>query len=341
MPFDRVQRHAAGAVRRGVSFDRLLSESMIDLHHGHDQAVVSPAQHLLFCMNTVLSAGDATHALARSGVGQAYPAIGLRMALGCASLEGAIQALARLYAHASTAVRIDLTTDADDAILSVRMDAADDRDAAQLEENYLTWMFMHCLHFLGRAPPISGVTVRDPLHFNQGVLHWGIGGPVDYGAITALRFPRALLAEPAASRAGANVQWECHQLWLSYLAERPEASPAEFVGGAGFVRFADIVEHSGVSSNTLRRQLQSLNGGFREARRRALTEAAMQRLRAGRDSVEAIAADLGYSDARSLRRFLKNATGLTPQEVRSHPTMPGENQAVLIKVKALSEILNV
>jgi len=32
--------------------------------------------------------------------------------------------------------------------------------------------------------------------------------------------------------------------------------------------------------------------------------------------VESISAELGYADARSLRRFLKTATGKTPKEIR-------------------------
>jgi len=39
-------------------------------------------------------------------------------------------------------------------------------------------------------------------------------------------------------------------------------------------------------------------------------------LRETDDSVEAIGAELGYSDGRSFRRFLKTATGRTPHELR-------------------------
>ena len=53
------------------------------------------------------------------------------------------------------------------------------------------------------------------------------------------------------------------------------------------------------------------------ARERALVTAAVRRLLRTDDSVEAIAAEIGYSDARSLRRFLKAATGTTPQQIRA------------------------
>lgn len=344
IPFDWVQRHTAGAVRQGVSLETLLTSSLIEPRHGDNRDVISPTQRLLLCMNTVLAVEDATHGLARAGVGVTYPAIGLRMALGCTNLEGAIEALGRLYASASTAVHIQLKTQHEAAILSVHMDAEDDRDVAYLEENYLNWMFIHCLHFLGRAPPVSEVTVRDPFHFNLGRPHWGIGAPVSYGDVTSFRFPRGLLGEPTTTRAGANVQWECHQLWLSFVEDggsRP-AAPT-YVSGSGFVRFSDMARESGASPRTLRRHLQMVSGRFRDVRQRALVDAASDRLRASDESVETIAAELGYSDGRSFRRFLKNATGFTPQQVRDRRRAETEQDDVraLHLIKILGERMNI
>jgi AraC-like DNA-binding protein len=48
-----------------------------------------------------------------------------------------------------------------------------------------------------------------------------------------------------------------------------------------------------------------------------LKDPSIRRLRTTDDGVKAIAAELGYSDARSLRRFLKAATGTTPQQLRA------------------------
>jgi AraC-like DNA-binding protein len=77
-----------------------------------------------------------------------------------------------------------------------------------------------------------------------------------------------------------------------------------------------MVRESGKSASTLRRRLRASEGTFRLVRQRALVDAATARLRATDDSVESVAAELGYSDARSFRRFLKGAIGMTPVEVR-------------------------
>lgn len=334
MPFTWVERQVAGAIRRGASLDRLLTDSMIEVRHGDNRDIITPMRHLLVCLNTVLSAGDAVHALAKGPVSRLYPDVGVRMFLGSASLEEAILALARLYASASSPVEIHLRTEQDLATLCIHIDADDQAEAAIIEEIYLVWIFMHCLRFLGRAPPLAGMTVRDPFHFNHGGRHWGIGAPVSYGPVSAFSFPRRLLAEAPISRAGENAQWECHQLWFDFLRSHAEADALEgFVSGGDFVRFGDLARDSGVSPNTLRRQMRLADGGFRDNRRRALLDAAVGRLRGGSDTLETIAVDLGYSDGRSLRRFLKTATGLTPQQLRDH----GDPDAVQAERRALEK----
>ncbi|WP_050422376.1 helix-turn-helix domain-containing protein [Bradyrhizobium tropiciagri] len=86
----------------------------------------------------------------------------------------------------------------------------------------------------------------------------------------------------------------------------------------------DLAKEAGVSTSTLRRRL-AIDGGFRHARERTLAQSAVRRLRDSDDSVEAIAAELGYSDARSLRRFLKNTTGSTPSQIRVGSFFPRED----------------
>ena len=342
VPFGSIERQLAGAVRRGASFDQLLADSMIEVRHGDNRDVISPMHHCLLCMNTVISAGDATHALTRRTMSELFPDIGLRVFLGCSSLEGALRALSRLYASALSSVQIQLTTEPDAAVLSIQVDADEESEAVILEEIWLVWIFMHILRFLGRAPSVSAVTLRDPFHFNLASRHWGIGAPVTYGEVTAFRFPRRLLGEAPASPAGENVQWECHKLWLEFLRHTPPAAAVgDFVAGGGFVRFSDIARDAGVSPNTLRRQVQSPVGGFRQTRQTALVAAALGRLRDSGDSVESIAADLGYSDGRSLRRFLKTATGLTPQQVRTEGTAPAPEAERLArqKIRLLGEVL--
>ena len=344
LPYNCVKQHTAGAVRKGISLESLLAKSHIHLRYGDDRDIVSPIQRLLLCVTTAFDLGDATHGLARAGVGTSYSAIGLRMALGSLNLEEAIQALARLYGLASSAVHIQLTTEQEIAVLSVHMDTLDEKDVAYLEENFLIWMFMQCMHFLGRPPPILAVTLRDPLHFSLGLSHWAIRAPVRYGEVTSFRFPKRLLSEPPSCRAGENVLWEATPSYIALVSEGTAvAATTSYYSSDGFLRFSDMVRDAGVSATTLRRRFQASNGQFREARRRALVQAASDRLCASDDSVQTIAAELGYSDARSLRHFLKIATGLTPQQIRDRRGIGSldEDRIALVQLRAICAKMNV
>lgn len=340
IPLGWVRRHAAGAVRQGLDLDDLLAASMIEVRHGDDRDTVTPAQYLLLCMNTTLGVDDAAHGLATSSLGPLYPAIGLRMALGCQNLGAAINALIRLYSLASSAIAMELRVDGDAAILRVHSEGRNDQDMAQLEETYLGWIYMNLIYVLGRPFPVGEVVVRDPAHFNLGRLHWAMGGLVSYGGCAAIRFSRRLLEEPLATRDGAVPMWECQRLLLSSLAaDRADDPVARYVANGDFVHFSDMVRTSGRSASTMRRQLQAHTGGFRQSRRRALAEAAIERLRASDDSVGNVAVELGYSDDRSFRRFLKGATGLTPQQVRAQPC-GGDWQAETRALDRLRQLAN-
>jgi AraC-like DNA-binding protein len=343
LPYDWLRRHTAGAVRQGLSFEALMTESLIDLQYGDNRDVIGPAQLLLLCMNTTTGLEDSAHGLADASILPWHSALGLRLTLGCTTLGNAILAVSRFYETISTAVRLNLETEEDLVTVSVGVNASNVEDGIQLEELYLIWIYMHCMYFLGRPMPVVDVTVREPFHINLGRRHWGIGGMARHGTVTSFRFSRSLLGARSTNRAGENVHWEVARLWLDFAlgaVTAPRAIP--YVGEGRFIRLKDMAEQRNVSRATMRRRLQSADGGFRGGRERALVEAAMPLLLAEDYTVEAISAELGYSDVRNFRRFFKNATGLTPQQARSRAgsVALGEEQRVLEKLAAKCAALN-
>jgi AraC-like DNA-binding protein len=84
------------------------------------------------------------------------------------------------------------------------------------------------------------------------------------------------------------------------------------------------------------------HGGFREVRRKLVMDASLQLLRSSSLSTEAIAAELGYADSRSFRRFIKSATGKTPEALRAEPLRTAPPAALLReRLKAAALIMSV
>jgi AraC-like DNA-binding protein len=71
-----------------------------------------------------------------------------------------------------------------------------------------------------------------------------------------------------------------------------------------------------VSERTLNRRLQSENTSFRQLKSAALSDWAKLYLSQTRDSVEAIAATLGYQDTANFRRAFRKSEHCTPNEFR-------------------------
>lgn len=345
LPFELVENQTRGAVRLGLSLDKLLSDSFIERQHGDARDQVTAAQYLLLCLNTMIGVDDAGHGLAKTGLAPALPLIGLRMALAYASLGDALNGLSSFYALASNSIRIQLSCSRATATVSVLIDSWEQQDAAHVEEAYLGWLYMKCVQFLGYAPTISRVTLRNPTHFNLGRRHWATGGIVSYGTVTSLTLPRRLLALPPALKGGPHLFWECNWHWLE-ISRSVTCEPqiADYFNGGDIVRFSDIVKASGKSANSVRYGLQAAGvGGYRETRRQTLVNAATCQLYDTQNTVESVAANCGFSDGRGFRRFLKNATGLTPRQFRinTNNKQLSNDSLALDRLKELTQSMSI
>jgi AraC-like DNA-binding protein len=324
IPISWALRHSAGSLAAGLSLDALLSDSLIELRYGDDRDEINAGQFSLLCMNTALGVEDGAHGLTFSRFHPQHCGMSVRVMLGSPTLESAIEAVARFYNLVSSTLRINLRTTHEHAVVTVRSEGRTPSAGCCLEDTYLTWMFMHFSSFLGRPLPAIDVTTHDPEYFGIGRRHHAIGAPVRLGGAAAFRFPKALLSSPRTAERSDTPHWDCFRMELDFIDSDYSHSPAlKWEHGLSSLRLGDLARDAGVSRSTLRRRLKSSQGGFRRSRERALTQAAVERLKSSRDSVEDIAAELGYSDARSFRRFLKSATGHTPREIR-------EGQAVSI-----------
>jgi len=115
--------------------------------------------------------------------------------------------------------------------------------------------------------------------------------------------------------------WDIFRPWLAFV-ERGGDRFAEDAAPVAAARAGGLAAIEGISAATLRRRMAT-EGGFRGARGRAVLAEGLDLLSGTSDSVDAIAVRLGYSDARSFRRFVKAATGRTPWQIRQDPVTGG------------------
>lgn len=148
--------------------------------------------------------------------------------------------------------------------------------------------------------------------------------PVEFGGSgTDIVYPRAVMDLPVVRRDLKDWRGDIYRIFLDELVRRRES-----FSGEGFAHYVEHALRSGVTSQdtiaasacmgvaTLRRKLHLERTSFREIRDRVVGELVRQQLDSGA-SIEEIAARVGYSDARSLRRAFRRVFGDSPAEFRA------------------------
>lgn len=331
IPVSRVVRHCEGAVRQGLEAERLLRGAQIDaawLDAQDAAAEIDPAHYLLFTMSTAFQVEDALHGLGQDCIRIGQAAMGIRVMLGCATLEGALRAFERFYGQLTHSARVRLEIEGEWARISMASASPLEHGGHIVDDIALAWVFMCASHFLGRPLPVAEVLVRDSQHFNLGGRHWAIRAPVRVGTTAGLCFPKGLLAARRAGPASDEALWPCFRGWLS------------FVGIDGLRDPSANSQAGTMASPPSWPQRPALRPASRAERQRVLADRGLCLLRDSGQSVDDVAAELGYSDARSFRRFMKAATGLTPQQIRQRPGVPVDAQALVANIRRLCSMMD-
>lgn len=313
IPLSWIDRQAAGVTATGLSVERIYERALITPKYGDERDKVCPLQLTLAYASIVLDTDDGAHGMTSKRLPPHLGPLGIRLLFGGGSLQDGLEAMSKFYQACAPSLRFELTTSGDQAFLAVQFQ--DDREDAILQEDVqLCYHFFGLTSFLGRAFPVSWVGTRDPEHMNLGSAHWAIKCRVKLHACAGLAFPRALLAARPHRPEDADPVWGPFDSWLAYMEQAPVEAPLGINNRDLHVgRYAASL---GVAPSTYRSMMSQSGEGFRQFREQALLSAALEMLK-GSDSTEAIAAELGYSDARSFRRFIKRATGSTPSELRN------------------------
>jgi AraC-like DNA-binding protein len=153
-------------------------------------------------------------------------------------------------------------------------------------------------------------------------------GTVHFDAeYTRITFDGSLLQRPLAGADGATARWaerECAALLSNLSCQNGIVEQARTllrqVPGRYLTQEA-LARTLQTSTRSMRRSLKGLGTSYTQLLEEALREHAVEYLVTKRMNTEDVAAELGFSDARSFRRAFKRWTGKTPNEYRESRAM--------------------
>ena len=328
LPFGWAGKTAAAAAARGAPILDWLMRANIGGSDGviNDKTVLSVAEYTLMCVGIMNLVDDENHAVSRTKMRRGSSSTGLRIMASARTLRTAIEALGRFHAMIGQSQRIAIETSGPMTQVQVSADISDSHLSATVEEMIAVSLHCQFSFILDRLLPLSAiVTTGDHPSCNQ--VHPYLGCAVVRGAKTALVFPTSYLDLEPVAKLGDTPATDAVLYWLKQLDahsltgfDRGSLKP---VSAAVYDRLLDrdlSYEECSLElqlpSDELRRALLAEGHGYRTLRHSALLERLQPHLASGA-SLDDVALALGFSDARSLRRGVRSASGLSITELRN------------------------
>lgn len=334
VPIAMAYARSDGAVSRGVSRHRLFREAFVDPKHQTD---VTFAQIVLLYLVSIQETDDKFGGLGQRAFPPSQIVLMLRVMMGCDTLERALLSFSRFHEMAQP-ISVALRTAASEAELCILCDDAfGSENAATIEDIYISILFGGLSYFLGRRFPATAVTTRNRA-LASSTRHWSIAVPLHLGPVAAIRFSRSLLVEHRQGIPTDDIWWAILECWLSHVQgahTRANGCPISIRQ----LNTKALCTELGISPATLRRRNGVSGETFRRFREETLVEASLAMLADDTRSISSIAAELGYADVRSYRRFIKGATGLTPDQLRANgdaASMRALEPEIVVRIKEVA-----
>lgn len=338
VPMAMAYARSEGAASRGVARNRLFREAFID---PGNQTGVSFAQIVLLYLLSIQETDDKFGGLGRLAFPPSQIVLMLRVIMGCDTLERALLSLSRFH-EAGQPISIGLRTNASDAELCILCDDAfGGENAPAIEDIYVSTLFGGLSYFLGRRFPATAVKTRSCVSAPS-ARHWSMEVPLHPGAVAAIRFSKSLLLERRQGIPTDDIWWSILECWLSHV-QGAHTRAINCPVSTRRLNTKALCAELGISPATLRRRNAISGGSLRRFREETLVEASLTLLADDSRTISSIAAELGYADVRSYRRFIKGATGLTPDQLRADSdaaSMRALEPEVVARVKEVANRLS-
>lgn len=328
LPFGWAGKTAAVAAERGAPILDLLAQARVGSPDGdiNDQTALSVAQYTLMCTGIINLMNDEIHAVARNKMPRGTAETGLRIMASAKNLRTAIGALGKFYDMIGQGQKLILVTSGSTTQLQIAADIADPRLSATVHEMIAVSLHCQFSYILDRLLPLSTFVTHGD-HPNNNQMHPYLGCAVRSGTRTALVFPTSCLDLEPVAKLGDTPVTDAVLYWLKQIDDHTisgfDRSSLKPVSATVYDRllycdlsYAECGIELQLPGDELRRALSAEGNGYRALRHRALLERLRPHLLSGA-SLDDIAFALGFSDARSLRRSIHSASGLSVTELRS------------------------
>lgn len=350
LPFDWAGKTAAIAASRGVPIVDWLLEEHVGGSAGviTGQTALSVAEYALMCVGIINLVDDEVHAVSRRKMPRGTHSTGLRIMASARTLRTAIEALGRFSTLIGQGEKISLLTSGSTAQVQIAADVPDPTLSASVEEMIAVSLHCQLSYILDHLLPLSAfVTAGDHPHINK--VHPYLGCTVHRGKTTALVFPAACLDLEPVAKLGDTPVTDAVLHWLKQLdARTPSFAPhsKKPVTAAVYeklqqrdISYAECSVDLRLPGDELRRALSAEGSGYRSLRHSALLERLRPHLVSG-SSLDDVALALGFSDARSLRRSVRSASGLSVTELRAAACIAGSRRADPLMIGRLKRQLD-
>ena len=296
-------------------------------------------ENTLLMLHSIVAQRDEGHALGSRRLPPGFASVGLRVMGSARTLGAGLEALARYFAVADATFELDLRIDGDEAEVSLRATGADRAQAALLEDIWLAPLTAFIAWHIRDRTPVTLMTTARPDHPSLGGRHFWDSAPVAVHERTALRLPAASLRLARRATAFEEPLWDALRFSLREdrdAARLPDGSAID----AQTTRQAFMALPLLGARQARRRVREVAGANFRDLRAEAIVGRAREMLCESARPVADIAAELGYAEERSFRRFLRKRTGLSPTAIRAQGAAGHRLSAVHRQIHELTRIMD-
>lgn len=187
--------------------------------------------------------------------------------------------------------------------------------------------------------PVTAMTTARPDHPSLGGRHFWDRTPVAVHERTALRLPAGSLALERRVTAFEEPLWDALRYSLLDEGDGARLRDGSAIDAQTPRQAFMALPHLG-ERQARRRVREAAGASFRDLRAEAILARAREMLCETDRPVADVAAELGYAEERSFRRFLRKRTGLSPSAIRAQGAAGVRLSAVHRRIHELTRIMD-